>query len=122
MNSRRIALVCGVFSLSLTVYALTVLTQTLPNVYAVRHWSLTWVVFDLVLGTLALLTGIGVWRASPYTCLLAASCSTMLICDAWFDGLTASQADLPMSLLSMCVELPSAALFGCLAVATRDAN
>ncbi len=65
------------------------LTFTLPSRHLARHYDLAWVGFDV--GLLAAFAGTA-WaalRRSEWLVALAAATGTMLLCDAWFDIVTA---------------------------------
>lgn len=67
-----------------------VLGEILPSRHAVRHWDLAWTGFDLVLGAGLLATAIAAHRGSAWLQRIATAAGTLLVCDAWFDVLTAS--------------------------------
>jgi hypothetical protein len=84
---------------------------TLPQRYVARHWTLTWVGFDVLLAvTFATTAYLGIRRRQM---LVLASFVTgvLLVCDAWFDITTANAHDLWFSVADAAlVELPAAAL------------
>lgn len=76
------------------------LTQTLPPTYQASHWQLTWVGFDVILLSLMVLTAtLGAMRRAPVM-LVGFATGVLLLCDAWFDIVTASPRDRPYSVLS----------------------
>ena len=97
------------------------LGHTLPRRAVSEHYRAAWVGFDVIL--LGQLARTGIYALNPKWRPLvrrhAASSSTLLIVDAWFDVMTSSKADRPMSiLLAAVIELPLAVL--CWWIATRD--
>lgn len=95
---------------------------TLPRNYTASHWRVAWGGFDLGLGTSMIATAIAVARRSPFAEVAATITGTLLVCDAWFDVLTAGttgelvQAGLEAGL----IELPLAVL--CFWMATNLAR
>jgi len=89
----------------------TYLGLSLPSRYVARHWTLTWVGFDVILivmfGSTAVL---GLLRRQLV--VVAAFCSgVLLLCDAWFDITTANTPDRPMSIAAaVLAEVPIAVL------------
>jgi len=85
-----------------------------------RFYDLAWGGFDAALAVLLIATGIGVARRRLWVQGTATAAATMLVCDAWFDILSARDGDERMVAIAFAVgaELPAAAL--CLLVA-RDA-
>lgn len=88
-----------------TVY----LGLTLPQSYNAQHWQVTWVGFDVLL--LAFITAtavLGFIRHNLLT-LFAFATGVLLVCDAWFDVLTAKRGDFAVSVLTAVLgELPLA--------------
>ena len=65
------------------------LILTLPQNYTANHWYLAWGGFDIGLGIALVATAVAVARRSPYAEVAAAVSGTLLVCDAWFDLVTA---------------------------------
>jgi len=115
MRSRRLiqirrirewlALTAAVALIPWTIY----LGFTLPQSYAAQHWQATWVGFDLLLlGFMTATAVLGFARHHLLT-LFAFSTGVLLLCDAWFDVLTAKRGDLAVSILIAATgELPLA--------------
>lgn len=115
MRSRRIVqirrirnwltLSAAIALLPWTIY----LGLTLPQSYNAQHWEVTWVGFDVLL--LAFMTAtavLGFIRHSLLT-LFAFATGVLLVCDAWFDVLTAKRGDVAISVLTAVLgELPLA--------------
>ena len=89
-----------------------VLAYTLPARHRVAHWDAIWVGFDLALALALLLTAIAAIRGRPWLAIPATASATLLVCDAWFDVLTARGAHevTPALLEAALVELPLAGL------------
>jgi hypothetical protein len=88
------------------------LAYTLPARHRVVHWDAIWVGFDLALALALLLTAVAAIRGRPWLAIPATASATLLVCDAWFDVLTARGAhEITTALLeAVLVELPLAAL------------
>ena len=87
------------------------LAATLPRVYVARHWDAAWVGFDLVLlGLIASTAVMGYLRRQLFV-LTAFAAGVLLVCDAWFDVLTAHGDDQTWSVVTaLAIELPLATL------------
>lgn len=88
------------------------LTATLPGRHVTHHWDLAWVGFDLFEAAALAATLVAVARNSTRLAPIAAVAGTALVCDAWFDLVTASPGDdLRRSLAeALLAELPLAVL------------
>ncbi|WP_344504341.1 hypothetical protein [Dactylosporangium maewongense] len=87
-----------------------VLAWTLPPRYLAGHWRATWVGFDLVLAAALAATAWAAARRRQVLLLTAVVSATLLVCDAWFDLMTAAGPDHWVSLgTALLVELPLAA-------------
>ena len=84
---------------------------TLPSTYVAQNWPITWVGFDtLLIGFMTATAVLGLLRRQLLL-LTAFATGVLLICDAWFDVLTAGPGQLWMSLLTAAlINLPLAAL------------
>lgn len=78
-------LVCSLALLPWTVW----LYQTLPSRATADNWDVAWTGFDVALAATLLATAVGALRRSTWTQGAAASAATLLVCDAWFDVMTA---------------------------------
>jgi hypothetical protein len=97
-----------------TVY----LVVTLPGRHLqTGYYDLAWSGFDLALATLLAATGYGLLRRKLWVQSTATAAATMLICDGWFDTLSANDHGerLVALALALAVELPVAAV--CLLIA-----
>lgn len=85
------------------------LAVTLPRAYVAHNWDLTWTGFDVLLLTLMLATAVFGWLRRQLLVPTAFATGVLILCDAWFDVLTAGSRDLSVSLLTaLLVELPMA--------------
>jgi hypothetical protein len=89
---------------------LVYLAITLPSTYVAHNWPLTWVGFDtLLIGFMAATAVLGLLRRQLLL-LTAFATGVLLICDAWFDVMTAGPDTLWLSLATaVLAELPLAA-------------
>ena len=96
------------------------LGQMLPSRHVANHWDAAWVGFDVLLAISLLATAYASLRRRDLARGLAAVSGTMLLCDAWFDVLTASTGtDLEVAiLLAVFGELPLATVCFLLAIGT----
>lgn len=113
---------CGVLLLVLgllTVPWIAGLAVVLPSTERSAHYDVSWVGFDVLLCALLLRTGWDALRRNEQSELTAAMAGTMLVVDAWFDVLSASDtAQFVIALaMALCVELPLAGL--CLWISGR---
>ena len=85
---------------------------TLPHRYVIDRWSQTWIGFDAALVVCLAVTTWSGWRRRQLLIPAATVTATLLICDAWFDVMTARTGrDLAASLASaILVELPMATI------------
>ncbi|MGZ4493123.1 MAG: hypothetical protein ACXVWU_00355 [Nocardioides sp.] len=103
----RIALMAG--STLVLVPWIAYLGISLPKRYVAHHWDLTWVGFDVMLLVLMGATAVLAWQRRQVLVLTAFATGVLLICDAWFDVMTASDRDRSVSLMTArAVELPLA--------------
>jgi hypothetical protein len=95
-----------------------VLTATLPAEHHTPHWSLAWGGFDVALALAIAVTAWACARRPGWIPVPASIAGTLLVCDAWFDLLTARAGHelLEAALEAALAELPLAALCFWLAV------
>jgi len=87
------------------------LTFALPNDYVVHGWWATWAGFDLLLLFFMAATVILGMLRRQLLLLAAFATGVLLVCDAWFDIMTAGPADLWLSVFTAALgELPLALL------------
>lgn len=85
---------------------------------SLRQYNLAWVVFDIALATMLLVTGWLALRQRDHMQLPAAVTGALLFVDAWFDSMTTSKGDHRIALVeAIFVELPLAVL--CIWIAHR---
>ncbi|OBG66729.1 MULTISPECIES: hypothetical protein [unclassified Mycobacterium] len=86
------------------------LSTTLPENYVVHDWPLTWVGFDILLMTFMVATAVLGFLRRQVLIPAAFTTGVLLMCDAWFDLMTAGPNDLWLSVATaVLVELPLAA-------------
>jgi hypothetical protein len=84
---------------------------TLPQSYTAQHWQLTWVGFDVLLLAFMIATAMLGFTQHPLLTLFAFTTGVLLVCDAWFDVLTARRGDFVVAVLTAALgELPLAAV------------
>ena len=87
------------------------LALSLPDHYVARNWAAAWVGFDVLLLAMFALTAILGLLRRQLLVLSAFGTGVLLICDAWFDVMTAAPSDRWFSAATaLFVELPIAAL------------
>lgn len=94
------------------VPTVVVLLVTLPSTHQSEHWDVAWGGFDVMLASMLVAVAVTAWRGSAWLEAAAASAATLLVIDAWFDVLTASdRAELIVAIVeAVFVELPLALL------------
>lgn len=86
------------------------LSVTLPQNYVAHNWPVTWVGFDLLLVGFMLATATLGYLRRQLLVPAAFTTGVLLICDAWFDLMTAGPKDVWLSVTTaLVVELPLAA-------------
>lgn len=84
---------------------------SLPNRYVARHWTLTWVGFDVVLIVMFGSTAVLGLLRRQLVVVVAFSSGVLLLCDAWFDITTANAHDRLVSIATaVLAEVPIAVL------------
>ena len=82
---------------------------TLPDRYVAHNWTVTWVGFDILLVGFMLATAVLGYLRRQLLMLAAFTSGVLLICDAWFDLMTAGPKDLWLSLVTaLLIEVPLA--------------
>jgi hypothetical protein len=109
-----LAIVCVIGLIPWIVF----LALSLPDHARARHYNLAWVGFDIGMGVVLLALGHSALRRRPTTELFAGVAATMLVVDAWFDAVTASNRTNFMWAVASAifVELPLAVLCGWVAI------
>jgi hypothetical protein len=86
------------------------LAEMLPARYVVGHWDAAWIGFDVMLLISFACIGWTAWRRISAVPMAALVSAVLLVCDAWFDLMTASGGgDVVASVGYATVELPLAA-------------
>jgi hypothetical protein len=94
---------------------LVYLALTLPESYVAHNWPVTWVGFDMLLLGFMLATAIFGYLRRQVLLFAAFTAGVLLICDAWFDLMTAGPADIWLSIVTaLGIEVPLGAflIFG----------
>ena len=99
------------------------LSATLPAEHLANHWDIAWAGLDLFEAAALVALFLVVVRKSPFVPMLAAVAGTALLCDAWFDVMTAGTGrSLRWAIVEALVaELPLAALCFWLAFEASEA-
>jgi hypothetical protein len=108
---RRVRLVVMVGAIVGLIPWIVYLAITLPDKYIAHNWPTTWVGFDvLILFFMTVTAVLGLLRRQLLV-LTAFTTGILLVCDAWFDVMTAAPADRWLSVLTAVLgELPLAVL------------
>ncbi|HSC51892.1 MAG TPA: hypothetical protein VLD16_16635 [Gaiellaceae bacterium] len=107
-------LLAGLALIPWTVY----LVVSLPGRHLqTGYYDVAWGGFDLALAAVLAATGYGLLRRKLWVQSTATAAATLLLCDAWFDTLSANDSGerLLALALALTVELPTAAV--CLLIA-----
>jgi hypothetical protein len=85
------------------------LSLTLPQNYEAHNWPATWIGFDVLLVAFMLATAVFGYLRRQVLLFFAFTSGVLLICDAWFDLMTAGPDDLWLSVVTaMLIEVPLA--------------
>ncbi len=85
------------------------LAMTLPENYVAHNWPVTWVGFDVLLVGFMLATAAFGYLRRQVLLLAAFTSGVLLICDAWFDLMTAGPDDVWLSVVTaLLIEVPLA--------------
>ena len=109
MRRNRLTLMVGgaIGLIPWTVY----LGFTLPANYVAHNWPATWIGFDCLLIAFMAATAVLGWMRRQLVLLPAFATGILLICDAWFDVMTAGPAQIWVSILTAAFgNLPLAAI------------
>jgi len=84
---------------------------TLPTNYVAHNWPATWIGFDCLLIAFMAATAVLGWLRRQLVVLPAFTTGVLLICDAWFDIMTASPSQIWESVLTAALgNLPLAVI------------
>jgi hypothetical protein len=88
------------------------LSATLPSKHITHHWQVAWTGFDVFEAAALVATFVAMLKRSPLVTIVASVAGTALLCDAWFDLVTAKPGREFYSALffAFVAELPLAAL------------
>jgi hypothetical protein len=87
------------------------LAFTLPENYVAHNWPATWIGFDCVLIAFMIATAVLGWLRRELVILPAFTTGVLLICDAWFDIMTAGPGQLWISMVTAALlNVPLAAI------------
>ena len=96
---------CSVAMIPWLVY----LSVTLPQNYEAHNWPATWIGFDVLLVAFMLATAVFGYLRRQVLLFFAFTSGVLLICDAWFDLMTAGPDDLWLSVVTaLLIEVPLA--------------
>jgi hypothetical protein len=88
---------------------LVYLAMTLPENYVAHNWPATWVGFDILLVGFMLATAVFGYLRRQVLLFAAFTSGVLLICDAWFDLMTAGPNDVWLSVVTaLLIEVPLA--------------
>jgi hypothetical protein len=83
--------------------------MTLPGNYVAHNWPVTWVGFDILLVGFMVTTAVLGYLRRQLLVLAAFTSGVLLICDAWFDLMTAGPKDVWLSVVTaLGIEVPLA--------------
>jgi hypothetical protein len=86
---------------------LVYLSMTLPENYVAHNWPVTWVGFDILLVGFMLATAVLGYLRRLVLLFAAFTSGVLLICDAWFDMMTAGPEDVWLSMITaLLFEVP----------------
>jgi hypothetical protein len=89
---------------------LVYLAVALPGTYVAHNWTVTWVGFDVLLVGFMVATAVFGYLRRQLLVPAAFTTGVLLICDAWFDLMTAGPGDIWLSVATaLLIEVPLAA-------------
>jgi hypothetical protein len=100
------------------------LAVTLPRRYVVGTWTLTWTGFDVALIGCFAVTAWALWKQRQIALPAAITTAVLLLCDAWFDLLTAHRGGglLVSATTAVFGEIPIAIVMAVIAARLLRAN
>lgn len=111
VRMRRVRLVLMAGAIVGLIPWIVYLSITLPDRYIANNWTATWVGFDVLLLLFMASTAVLGLLRRQLLILTAFTTGVLLVCDAWFDVMTAAPADRWLSVLTATLgELPLAAV------------
>jgi hypothetical protein len=110
-RTRELRILLLVSSAAVLVPWIAYLAVTLPPRYVANNWDVTWVGFDVLLLAMMVATAVLGYLRRQLLVLTAFATGVLLVCDAWFDVMTAHGDDQAWSVVSaLVVELPLATI------------
>ncbi len=110
-RTRELRIALMVLSAVVLVPWIAYLGLTLPRAYVAYNWDRTWVGFDLLLLAMMVATAVFGYLRRQMLVVTAFATGVLLICDAWFDVMTAHGDERTWSVVTaLAVELPLAAV------------
>lgn len=110
-RTRELRILLLVGSAAVLVPWIVYLAVTLPPQYVAHNWDVTWVGFDVLLLAMMVATAVLGYLRRQMLVLTAFATGVLLVCDAWFDVMTAHGDEQVWSVVSaLLVELPLAAI------------
>lgn len=109
MRRNRLTLMVGgtIALIPWTIY----LAFTLPENYVAYNWPATWIGFDCLLIAFMAVTAVLGWLRRQLVLLAAFTTGVLLICDAWFDIMTAGPGQVGVSVLTAAlINIPLAVI------------
>jgi hypothetical protein len=86
---------------------LVYLSMTLPENYVAHNWRATWIGFDMLLVAFMVATAFFGYLRRQVLLFSAFTSGVLLICDAWFDLMTAGPNDIGLSVVTaLFIEVP----------------
>jgi hypothetical protein len=111
VRMRRVRLVLMTGAIVGLIPWIVYLSITLPDRYIANNWTATWVGFDVLLLLFMVTTAVLGLLRRQLLVLTAFTTGILLVCDAWFDVMTAAADDRWLSIVTAVVgELPLAVL------------
>ena len=111
VRMRRVRLVLMAGAIVGLIPWIVYLSITLPDRYIANNWIATWVGFDILLLLFMASTAVLGLLRRQLLILTGFTTGVLLVCDAWFDVMTAAPADRWLSVLTATLgELPLAAV------------
>jgi hypothetical protein len=100
------------------------LAATLPRQYLVADWPLAWTGFDVILFGCLSTTAWALWKQRQVAVPASMITSVLLVCDAWFDILTAigGRCLIVSIATAILAELPLAVLLAVISIRLQQAN
>ncbi len=109
MRRVRLGLVVG--GLIVMIPWIGYLGLTLPQKYVAHNWPATWIGFDILLMSFMAATALFGYQRRFLLLLTGFTTGVLMICDAWFDLMTAKPEDAWLSeITSLLIEVPMAFL------------